>query len=122
MLTFQEGQNTYWLVGNIFLIVAMVFCGLMILFSIINMIMSSAGKNKVLGTRVFAILFFLTALVALIMYVLYANQLMNTNIEDFIQTIKDGGAVFTVGYGMICFVVSALLSIIFASGKKKSKK
>ena len=121
LLTFEEGQNTFHLVGNIFIIIAMVFFGLMILFSIINLIMTAAGKDKVIGTRVFAMLFFVFALIALIMYVLYANQLMSTTIEDFIQTIKDGGVVFTVGYGLICFAAAALLSIFFASGRKKKK-
>ena len=121
LLSFEDGQNTFWLLGNIFLIIAMVFCGLMILFSIINLIMTAAGKDKVIGTRVFAMLFFVFALIALIMYVLYANQLMSTTIEDFIQTIKDGGVVFTVGYGLICFATAALLSIFFASGRKKKK-
>lgn len=121
MLVFEEGQNTYWYVGNIFLIVAMVFCGIMILLSILNLIMQSAGKEKILGTRVFAIMFFLTALVALIMYVLFANELMGSDMEGFIQSIKDGGVVLTVGYGLICFVVASFLSIFFASGKKKKK-
>ena len=121
MLVFKEGQNTYWLVGNVFLIIAMVFCGLMVLFSVLNMIMLALGKDKVIGTRVFAIMFFLMALVALIMYVLFANEFMGTNMEDFIQTIKDGGVIFTVGYGLICFVVASFLSIFFASGNKKKK-
>ena len=93
----------------------------MILLSILNLIMQSAGKEKILGTRVFAIMFFLTALVALIMYVLFANELMGSDMEGFIQSIKDGGVVLTVGYGLICFVVASFLSIFFASGKKKKK-
>lgn len=121
LLSFEDGQNTFWLLGNIFLIIAMVFCGLMILFSIINVIMTSAGKDKVIGTRVFAILFFVFALVSLIMYILFANDLMSTDIEGLIQTIRDGGVVLSVGYGLICFAAVSLLSIFFASGRKKKK-
>ena len=121
LLTFEDGQNTFWLLGNIFLIIAMVFCGLMVLFSIINLIMVSAGKDKVIGTRVFAILFFVFALVSVIMYVLFANEMMSTDIEGFIQTIRDGGVVLSVGYGLICFAAASLLSIFFASDKRKKK-
>lgn len=121
MIVFEESQNTYWLIGNIFLIIAIVFCGLLLLFTILNLVLQSAGKNKILGTRIFAIFFFLFAVLSLVMYVLFANELMNTNLEDFVQTIKEGGMIFTVGYGLICFVISSLLTIFFASGKKKSK-
>ena len=83
--------------------------------------MTSAGKDKVIGTRVFAILFFVFALVSLIMYILFANDLMSTDIEGLIQTIRDGGVVLSVGYGLICFAAVSLLSIFFASGQKKKK-
>ena len=119
LLVFKDEQSTYWLVGNIFLIIAMVFCGLLLLFTIVNLIMQAMGKKNFIGTRIFAIFFFIFTLISTIMYVLFANEMMNTNLEDFIQTIKDGGVVFTVGYGIICFLISSLLSTFFASKKKK---
>lgn len=121
LLKFEEAQNTFWLIGNIFLIIAMIFCALMVLFAIVNLIMISVGKNKVLGTRIFAVLFFVFAFISVIMYVLFANEMMNTNIEGFIDTIKEGGLVLSVGYGLVCFVILSLISIFFASGNKKKK-
>ena len=121
LLKFEENQDIFWLLGNIFLIIAMVFCGLMLLFTIINLISQSCGKDKVIGTRVFAILFFVFAFVSAIMYVLFANKIVNSNIDSMIDAIKNGEVVFTIGYGMICFVIASLLSMFFASGKKKRK-
>ena len=121
LIKFEENQSSYWLAGNIFLILAMVFCGLMILFTIINIIMQSAGKEKLIGTRIFAILFFVFAFVAIIMYVLFANEISSNSIQDMIEAIKNGSVVFTVGYGIICFVAASMLSMFFASGKKRKR-
>ena len=66
-------------------------------------------------------MFFVFAFVSAIMYVLFANKIVNSNIDSMIDAIKNGEVVFTIGYGMICFVIASLLSMFFASGKKKRK-
>ena len=73
LIRFEEGQSTYLTVANIFIILTLVFAGLTLIFSLISVIQRANGGKKRIGAKPFAVLFFLCALVASIMLVLYGN-------------------------------------------------
>lgn len=116
LIKFQEGQNTFMMVGNIFLIIALVFCGLMMLFSLLNLIGRAAGSNRLVGAKFFSIMFFLTMAVACVMYVMFMKD--STNASTVAEILERG----TIGYGLVAAFGASLLALIFSPRRKKNFK
>lgn len=111
-ISFKEGE-TMLNIGVGCMIASLVFAGIMILLTLLNMIGRASGNAKILvGAKIAAFLFFLTTLASVILIGIYVSQ------EVFIQD-KTDFLQSTVGYGLIVSLVGAFLSVFFAPSKRK---
>ncbi len=113
-ISFPEGQDTLLTVGAVLLIIALVFAGLMMLLTIINMIGRASNNKAKVGAKVAALLFFLVMLALAIVYGVYALDNLNS------ETITEYSGLFTsIGYGLIVSLGASFIALIFAPRKKK---
>lgn len=113
-ISFEEGQNTLLTVGAVLLIIALVFAGIMMLLTLINMIGRASNNKAKVGAKVAALLFFLVMLTATIIYGVYALDNLNS------ETITEYSGLFTsIGYGLIVSLGASFIALIFAPRKKK---
>lgn len=113
LIRFEEGQSTYLIVANVFIILTLVFAGLTLIFSLISVIQRANGGKKRIGAKPVAVMFFLCALVASIMLVLYGNEIQPINDTMELEYV------YTIGWGMLVAFASSLLALIFAPRRKK---
>ena len=101
-------------VGAVLLIIALVFAGIMMLLTLINMIGRTSNNKAKVGAKVAALLFFLVMLTATIIYGVYALDNLNS------ETITEYSGLFTsIGYGLIVSLGASFIALIFAPRKKK---
>lgn len=117
MIKFEKGQNIYLTVGSILLILTLVFAGLTILLTLLNMIARATTNKSYVGTKFVSFFFFIFAIAAGITYALYMAK-VEMSLEVW-QAYVDKGIVFSIGWGMICVMVCSLLSFVFSPRKKK---
>ena len=115
MLKFSENQNTFLTIAIIFMILTLVFAGLTLIFSIVNSCLRATNAKRQIGAKIPALFFFLTALVACAMLIIYANDVLPMADTSKLKFV------YTIGWGMIVVFVASLLSLIFAPRKKRKK-
>ena len=114
ILTFAKGENIFLLLGQIFLILAMVFGGLMLLLALAYLFGKAAGNDRPkIRTRLIALLFASCAVVATVLLAVYAVQTK--------CGVENANVFACVGYGLIAAVLVSIISIFFAPNVKKSK-
>ena len=127
-ITFEEGQSTYHTVAAVFLILSLIFAGIMLLLSLVNLIARASNNKSFIGAKVAGLMFFLCMLVAVIMVGMYCINDMFTLFggifgegsgQQIWQGFADAGMYVTVGWGMLVAFGSSLICLIFAPRKKK---
>ena len=116
VLRFDSAENIYNLLGQIFLLIGMIFAGLMILLALAHLFGKAAGNEKPrVEVRLIACGFFFFMLLAAVMFILYKLQETGgTKIDDILNS--------TVGYGFLSAMGAALLSIFFAPSRRKGMR
>lgn len=118
-ITFKEGQSTYHTVAAVFLILSLIFAGIMILLSLVNLIARAVNNKSYIGAKVSAFLFFICMLVAVIMVGLYCISDFCIGGQKTWDYIREMGVYITVGWGMLVAFGSSLVCLIFSPRKKK---
>ncbi len=116
-ISFNDNQNTYLTVGNVFLILSMVSCGIMILLTLLNLIARATNNKSYVGTKIASISFFVFTSIASIMMIVYTAK--DNQISSVIENIKDGSPVMSIGYGLIIVLIASFFAMIFSPRKKK---
>ncbi len=117
LIRFEEGMSGYEIAGSVFLILALVFAGVMLLLTLFNLIAKAVNNKSYVGSKLAALGFFVSMLVATIMFGVHAA--VNIMGGDLWQAFVDQGIVFSVGWGMIVAFVCSFLCLIFAPRKNK---
>ncbi len=122
-ITFDENQGTYHTVAAVFLILALVFAGIMLLLTLVNLIARAANNKSFIGAKVAGLMFFLCMLVAVIMIGMHCINDMFAILGEGGKEIWDGfremGIYVTVGWGALVAFGSSLICLVFAPRKKK---
>ena len=115
ILNFENFDNVYYLLGQIFLVISMLFAGLMILLSLVYLIGRAAGNRyPKVEVRLIACMFFLFIFLAAIMFFVYWMGKTGKTDADISSA--------TLGYGLLAALVAALISIFFAPSRRKGMK
>lgn len=118
-ITFDKGQPIYHTVASVFLILSLVFAGIMLLLTLVNLIARAANNKAFIGAKVSALMFFLCMLVAVVMVGVYCiNDLPLIGKEGW-KLFKEMGIYITVGWGMLVAFGASFICLIFAPRKKK---
>lgn len=108
-IVFEKGQDTMYTIACVFMIIAMVLGGIMMLLTLLNLIGRATGSTRLVGTKLVSLFFFLTILASLVLFAIYMRD------------VSEGGLMkINVGYGLIGATVAAFLSFIFSPRSKKS--
>ena len=117
LIKFDSDQHAYLTVVAVALILALVFAGVMLIITLINLITKATKNRSYVSARWFALFFFIFMALAGIMLAVYCNEVvMGDKIVDF---IAPEGTLISIGWGMIVAMCASLLTIIFAPGKNK---
>ena len=98
-----------------FMIAALVFAGLTLLLSLVNIVGRAACAPRVYGAKVAALFFFLSSLAAVVLLGIDMAQ---------VYGVKAFGQIFenTVGYGLLITFLSSLFALIFSPKRIKPSK
>ncbi len=127
-ITFEDGQSVYHTTAAVFLILSLVFVGIMLILTLVNLIARASSNKAFIGAKVAGLMFFLCMLVAVIMVGVYCINDMFTLFggifggdsgQQIWQGFADAGMYVTVGWGMLVAFGSSFLCMIFAPRKKK---
>ena len=118
-ITFDKGQPIYHTVASVFLILALVFAGIMLLLTFVNLIARASNNRSFIGAKVSALMFFLCMLVAVVMVGVYCINDFLLGGKDAWNALKELGAYVTVGWGMLVAFGASFICLIFAKRKKK---
>lgn len=117
LIKFEKGMTGYEIAGSVFLILALVFVGIMLLLTLFNLIAKAVNNKSYVGSKLAAGGFFVCMLVATIMFAVHAAvDLMGA---DIWQALVEEGVVFSIGWGMIVALGCSILALIFAPRKNK---
>ncbi len=120
-INFEGG--TYQTAASVFIILSLVFAGIMLLLTLVNLIARASNNKSFIGAKVAALMFFLCMLVTVIMVGMYCINDMFAIFGEGGKEIWDGlretGTYVTVGWGLLVAFGSSLLCLIFAPRKKK---
>lgn len=116
VLNFEKFESVYHLLGQIFLLLGMLFAGIMILLALANLFGKASGNQRTgVEVRLIACGFFFFMLASAVMFMIYMAQTTGqTGINDVMTS--------TLGYGFISALGIALLSVIFAPSRRKVAK
>ena len=118
LINFESGQHAYLTVVAVALILALVFAGIMLIITLINLITKATKNKSYVSARWFALFFFIFMALAGIMLAVYCNEvIMGGDISGGILELA--GATYSIGWGMIATMAISLLTVIFAPGKNK---
>lgn len=117
-ITFDKGQPIYHTVASVFLILALVFAGIMLLLTFVNLIARASNNRSFIGAKVSALMFFLCMLVAVVMVGVYCINDLLPGGKDAWDILKEFGAYVTVGWGMLVAFGASFICLIFAPRKK----
>lgn len=106
-IKFPAGQDILLTIGAIFLILAIVFVSLLILFTFVNLILNGTNK-QMKGCKFVALLFFISMLAATILFGIYAS----------LRITNGNPATLTVGYGLLVGLGASFLCLFFAPRKQ----
>lgn len=122
-ITFDEGQSTYHTVASVFLILSLVFAGIMLILTLVNLIARASSNKAFIGAKVAGLMFFLCMLVAVIMVGMYCINdmfaVLGQGGKDIWQGLAESGLYVTVGWGMLVAFGSSFICLLFAPRKKK---
>ena len=120
-ITFEEGQSTYHTVAAVFLILSLIFAGIMLLLSLVNLIARASNNKAFIGAKVAGLMFFLCMLISVIMVGMYCINDMFVLLggKEFWNLMRENGVYVTVGWGMLVAFGSSFICLIFAPRKKK---
>ena len=116
-INFEGG--TYQTVASVFIILALVFAGIMLLLTLINLIARASSNKSFIGAKVAALMFFLCTLVAVVMVGVYCINDLLPGGKEFWDYLRENGAYVTVGWGLLVTFGSSLICLIFAPRKRK---
>ena len=117
MIKFDNGQHAYLTVAAVALILALVFAGVMLIITVINLITKATKNKSYVSARWFALFFFIFTALAGIMLAVYCNEVIMGGSWAELPLIN--GITFSIGWGMIATMCISLLTVIFAPGKNK---
>lgn len=113
-INFGEHQSVYQTTASVFLILSLVFGGIMLLLTLVNLIARAANNKAFIGAKVAALFFFLCMLVTVIMVGVHCIK----DIPGW-EILKDAGIYITAGWGLLVAFGSSLICMLFAPRKKK---
>ncbi len=120
-INFEGG--TYQTVASVFIILSLVFAGIMLLLALVNLIARASSNKAFIGAKVAALLFFLCMLVTVIMVGMYCINdglaIIPGGGKEAWDALREFGTYYTVGWGLLVAFGSSLLCLIFAPRKKK---
>lgn len=117
LIKFDGDQHAYLTVVAVALILALVFAGVMLIITLINLITKATKNKSYVSARWFAVFFFIFTALAGIMLAVYCNEVIMGGSGLEIPVI--GNITVSIGWGMIAAMAISLLTIIFAPGKNK---
>ena len=117
MIRFDGDQHAYLTVAAVALILALVFAGVMLIITLINLITKATKNKSYVSARWFALFFFIFTALAGIMLAVYCNEVIMGGSWSELPIIN--GITFSIGWGMIATMAISLLTVIFAPGKNK---
>ncbi len=109
----------YQTVASVFIILSLVFGGIMLILTLINLIARAANNKAFIGAKVSALMFFLCMLVAVVMVGVYCINELFIGGKDVWNAYRELGVYVTVGWGLLVSFGASLLCLIFAPRKKK---
>ncbi len=119
LIKFEKGMTSYEIAGSVFLILALIACGIMLLLTLFNLIAKAVNNKSYVGSKLAALAFFIFMSIAGVMFAVHAAvDLMNS---DIWKAFAEEGIVFSIGWGMIVSIICSLLALIFAPRKSKDK-
>lgn len=120
-INFEGG--TYQTIASVFIILSLVFAGIMLVLTLVNLIARASSNKSFIGAKVAALLFFLCILVSVIMVGMYCINDMFAIVgqggKEIWDAIRESGTYVTVGWGLLVAFGSSLLCLVFAPRKKK---
>lgn len=111
-ITFEAENGILRNLASGFMIATLVFAGLTLLLSLVNIIGRAACAPRVYGAKVAALLFFLSALTAVVLLGIDMAQVYG--VKAFSQLFEN-----TVGYGLLITFLSSLFALIFSPKRIK---
>ena len=116
-ITFEDGQPLYHTIASAFLIASLVFAGITLLITLINLIARASNNSRAgISAKVPALLFFLCMLVAVVMIGVFCIFDLLGSKEAW-DLFRENGVYVTVGWGMLVAFGSAFICLIFAPRK-----
>lgn len=117
LIRFEKGLSGYEIAGSVFLILALLFAGLMLLMTFFHLIAKAVNNKSYAGSKLPAIGFLVCMILAAVMFAVHAAVIVMK--QDAWIGLVNEGVVLSIGWGMIAAIICSILSLIFAPRKDR---